>query len=142
MDSKRRQILQYSAAGSLLGAFAPPQVLACDGRQLCVAVMPDGLAFPRFKVGELLLVDTSKTMFDEDGVYFYPAWGNPRPWQVIAGRNHLLEFRNPGSGQLAWTQSRIMSPLFAGKLGDPAGFRMDSLQHLPSLRVPALPEVV
>ncbi len=139
MGIKRRHILQYSAAGSLLAVLQPLPATARNAASLRAAVMPDDAALPRFAAGQLLVADTSRTTFDGDGIYFYPAWGSPRPWRVSLGHNHMLEFRNPGSGQLAWVQSSGMSPLFAGKLADnvPAGLR--SLAGLPPLRVPVLP---
>lgn len=101
--------------------------------------MPDDSALPRFAAGQLLLADTSRTTFDDDGIYFYPAWGTPRPWRVSFGHNHMLEFRDPGCGQLAWVQSRLMNPLFAGKLADAASFHIHRPAGLPPLRVPLLP---
>lgn len=139
MALKRRQLLQYSAAGSLLLALPPLQGAALGAASLRTAVMPDDSALPRFAAGQLLIADTSRTTFDADGIYFYPAWGTPRPWRVSLGHNDMLEFRNPGSGQLAWVQSKLMNPLFAGKLVDDAPPGVHRLAGLPPLQVPLLP---
>lgn len=53
------------------------------------------------------------------GLYLYPAWGEPRPYLVIAAGpgQTSLEFRDPATARLLWTQSLSLTGGFAGRLG-------------------------
>lgn len=52
------------------------------------------------------------------GLYLYPQWGSARPYLVTdcAARTGTLEFRDPRSQQLLWTQTLSLTGRFAGKL--------------------------
>ena len=56
--------------------------------------------------------------FDGPGLYLYPAWGEPRAYLVIpTGPGHsVLEFRDPVTSRLCWTQSLTLTGPFAAKL--------------------------
>jgi hypothetical protein len=75
------------------------------------------VALPRFRAGDRVLADSSAIHFSGAGLYLYPAWGQPRLYEVRASANRL-EFRNPGSGQLLWTQSADFDSAFAGRVLD------------------------
>lgn len=135
MGIHRRRLLQYTGAAWVVSAL--PASLARAASVLRVAAVHDGAALPRFAPGTLLLADTSCTRFSGAGLYLYPAWGQPRPYHVSA-RGGLLEFRNPGSGVLLWTQSAGLDAEFAGQVLDlPEAAAL--VADCPALNVPALP---
>ncbi|MEY4641619.1 MAG: hypothetical protein RLZZ227_1613 [Pseudomonadota bacterium] len=133
MNFARRQLLQYAGAAGFL-SVAPE--LAQGGDNLHAFEVQDLVASPRFALGDVLLVDVAVRRFTTAGIYLYPAWGRPRPYEVRP-RGNMLEFRNPASGLLLWTQSAQLDSVFAGLVLDksivlPAG-------SCPALCVPSLP---
>ena len=130
MNIGRRRLLQYTGAGCALAALP---AIASAGTSLRAFQVQDAVALPRFNMGDLVVADTSIGRFAGAGFYLYPSWGEPRLYEVqgTAGR---LEFRNPGSGMLLWTQSASLDSGFAGRVLD----RPD-LAGLPALAVPRLP---
>jgi hypothetical protein len=133
MGINRRRLLQYTGAGCALAAL--PAIATATA--LRAYQVQDAVALPRFKAGDRVVADTRVTRFAGTGLYLYPAWGQPRLYEVqaTAGR---LEFRNPGSGVLLWTQSASLDSTFAGRVLE----RLESatpLDGLPDLAVPGLP---
>jgi hypothetical protein len=110
MGIDRRRLLQYTSAGCVLPAVPG---FASAATTLRVYAIRDAVALPLLAPGDVLLVDTAHTFFGGEGIYLYPAWGQPRPYAVRASGT-LLEFRNPGSGMLLWTQSIGLDAGFAG----------------------------
>lgn len=62
--------------------------------------------------------DTTSCRYDGPGLYLYPGWGSPRPYLIrpVAGSADTVEFRDPASWALLWTQSLLICGEFAGKL--------------------------
>ncbi len=56
--------------------------------------------------------------YDGPGIYLYPNWGEPRPYLVmpVHGSEQAVEFRDPASKALLWSQSLSICGEFAGKL--------------------------
>ena len=56
--------------------------------------------------------------YDGPGIYLYPSWGEPRPYLVVPvqGSEPAVEFRNPATQALLWSQSLSFCGEFAGKL--------------------------
>ncbi len=55
--------------------------------------------------------------YDGPGVYLYPSWGEPRPYLVMpAPDGQSLEFSDPATRTVLWTQSSSLCRDFAGKL--------------------------
>ena len=131
MSLSRRTLLQYTGAGCAL-AMLPSVSAASALRRYEVR---DAVALPRFRAGAVVIADTLVNRFAGDGLYLYPAWGQPRLYEVRAAVGRL-EFRSPGARGLLWTQSAELDATFAGKvLEDRVG-----AAHLPALSVPALPQ--
>jgi hypothetical protein len=134
MALNRRQLLQYTGASCALAALPP---LTGAAAQLRAYQVQDRVAAPRFEIGDLVVADVDVGKFTGPGLYLYPAWGQPRLYDVQATGDRL-HFRNPGSGQLLWTQSANLDSAFAGRVLD----RLESatvLATLPDLAVPRLP---
>lgn len=134
MSISRRALLQYTGTGCALTLVAPAIAAAPTLRAYEVR---DDVALPRFAAGTRVVADTALDAFDGDGLYLYPTWGEPRLYAVRA-TGGLLEFRNPGSGQLLWTQSAGFEARFAGRVvetGAPEAFAA----AWPALSVPRLP---
>jgi hypothetical protein len=134
MTINRRRLLQYTGASCALAALPAITGAATTLRRYQVQ---DAVAAPRFATGVVLVADTAVDRFAGPGLYLYPAWGQPRLYQVRA-RGDRLEFSNPGSGQLLWTQSAQLDPAVAGKViegPEAAPF----LATYPILDVPMLP---
>jgi hypothetical protein len=112
MSMSRRSLLQYTGAGCALALLPSVASAAATLRRYKVQ---DAVALPRFAAGDVVVADTAITRFGAPGLYLYPAWGQPRLYAINA-RADRLEFRNPGSLQLLWTQSRALAPDFAGKV--------------------------
>jgi hypothetical protein len=142
MAISRRQLLRllpYSAAGTLLPSLSTLQAAGSATGSLRLCTVADDAALPRFAAGDLLLADVACTSFAGAGLYFYPAWGTPRPYLVTNVPGNLLEFRNPGSGRLLWVQSTTLGAVFAARLADDAATRATA--GMPALQVPALPDL-
>lgn len=134
MGIHRRRLLQYTGTGCVLAALPP--ALTAAATSLRVLGVRDTAALPRFAPGDLLLADTTFTRFAGAGLYLYPSWGQPRPYQIRAV-GPLLEFRNPGSGTLLWTQTGLAAD-FAGRvLEGPDTVAL--MADYPVLSVPKLP---
>jgi hypothetical protein len=145
MAIKRRQVLQIAG---LTWAVSPFGALIADTAgepHLQLVVVKDNQAIPDFAAGDLLLTDTRETRYSGEGIYLYPHWGEPRPYQVSLaaghGRSQMLEFRNPGSQQLLWTQSLALDGRFAGKLKDHFSKHQPGSKTVKysALSLPALP---
>lgn len=56
--------------------------------------------------------------FSGSGVYLYPHWGEARPYLVMQSSvaNLTLEFHDPATRRLLWTQTQSLTGGFAGKL--------------------------
>lgn len=134
MNVSRRSLLQYTGAGCALALLAP----ALEGAgTLRVYEVRDAVAAPRFVPGARVIADASMTVFSGDGLYLYPAWGEPRLYAVHAAGAHL-EFRNPGSGQLLWTQSAGFEGSFAARIVD-IEVATAAARAFPAFAVPGLP---
>ena len=61
--------------------------------------------------------DTSVS-YDGPGLYLYPRWGQPRLYLIVtaAEGGQGVEFRDPVSSAVLWTQSLALCGDFAGKL--------------------------
>ncbi|MGV3593551.1 MAG: hypothetical protein ACO1PZ_17845 [Gammaproteobacteria bacterium] len=134
MNMSRRSLLQYTGAGCALALLAP--AFAGAGT-LRVYEVRDDVAAPRFVPGVCVIADASTTTFSGDGLYLYPAWGEPRLYAVHAAGAYL-EFRNPGSGQLLWTQSAGFDGNFAARVVHTA-VAAAAARTFPALAVPGLP---
>lgn len=134
MNVSRRSLLQYTGAGCALALLAP--ALESVGT-LRVYEVRDAVAAPRFGAGARVIADVSTTAFSGDGLYLYPAWGEPRLYAVHAAGGYL-EFRNPGSGQLLWTQSMGFGSDFAGRIVDSEAIAV-AAHAFPAVAVPRLP---
>lgn len=128
MAIDRRRLLQYTGLSCVLGAVP---AMGATGTSLRAYRVQDAVALPRFAAGDRVVADISVNGFAGAGLYLYPAWGQPRLYQVQAVAGNRLEFRNPGSGKLLWTQSASLDSAFAGRVVDP----------LESAAAPALPEL-
>jgi hypothetical protein len=133
MSIDRRRLLQYTSAGCVLAALP---AIASAGTSLRAFEVQDAVALPRFNAGDLVVADTSVSRFAGAGLYLYPSWGQPRLYEV-QGTADWLEFRNPASGALLWTQSASFNSDFAGRVLDRA-----DVAGLPALAVPRLPVMV
>lgn len=137
MSINRRRLLQYTSVGCALAALP---AVATAAASLRIYQVQDTLALPRFKAGDLVVADTSVTQFVGAGLYLYPAWGQPRLYDIQATADRL-EFRNPGSGMLLWNQSASLDSTFAGRV--PNGLESaDLVAGVPDLTVPRLPGTV
>ena len=145
MTIKRRQLLQIAGLG---WAANPLRNLAADSAadaDLQLLVVNDGQALPLFAPGDLLLADTLDTAYSGEGIYFYPHWGQPRPYLVNLITSPLnewvLEFRNPANQQLLWTQSFALDSRFAGRLKAhfPNAQAVSETGAYSRLTLPALP---
>jgi hypothetical protein len=114
MAINRRRLLQYTGVSCALAALP---AMAGASTSLRAYEVRDAVALPRFKAGDRVVADTSISHFAGAGLYLYPAWGQPRLYEVRSTVNRL-EFRNPGSGQLLWTQSASLDSAFAGRVLD------------------------
>ena len=140
VNPQRRHLIKLGAAGLLLVPVSP--ILASDEQisALNVVAIGDDVAAPLFKEGDYLLADCSITGFSGEGLYLFPAWGQPRVYLVTLTPGvskqepAALEFRNPASGDLQWTQTLAGESLFAGKIcgrvseaSELAGFKLAAL---------------
>lgn len=114
MAINRRRLLQYTGASCALAALP---ALGDAHASLRIFEVRDEVALPRFRIGDRVVADSAVVDFAGAGLYLYPAWGQPRLYEVRAAANRL-EFRNPGSGQLLWTQSANLDSTFAGRVLD------------------------
>jgi hypothetical protein len=142
MNPQRRMLIKLGTMGSVL---APLGTLRASGLPASIKSLPitDNLARPLFASGSWLLADTALTVFDGEGLYLYPSWGQPRAYHITRtpaqGMLVNLEFRNPASGELLWTQSLRGEMKFAGKVcghvedaGTLAGLHLAPLNVPPS----------
>ena len=61
---------------------------------------------------------TVRCHFSGPGFYLYPHWGEPRPYLVTQATvsTPTLEFRDPASKRVLWTQTLSLTDGFAGRL--------------------------
>jgi hypothetical protein len=140
----RRDFIRLGLAGS---ALLPSLVLGNrvpEAQLQWWQVLDDGAA-PVAARGDWLAIDPAAHAFVEDGLYLYPAWGQPRPYLVrtagIMGRQQRLEFCNPVTGRVLWSDSG--PAVFAGRIHGRVPALVESwlghLPCLPPLSVPRLP---
>lgn len=145
MNHQRRMLIKLGTMGSLLaplGTLRAESGLPTSIKSLSIT---DNLARPLFAPGSWLLADTALTAFDGEGLYLYPSWGQPRAYHITRtpaqglGTLVNLEFRNPATGELLWTQSLRGEMKFAGKVcghiedaGTLAGLHLAPLSVPPS----------
>lgn len=135
MAIDRRRLLQFTGTGCALALLSPvPGNAPTTLRKYQVR---DAVAQPRFDVGDVVLADTGVVQFAGAGLYLYPAWGEPRLYDIRAAGQHL-EFRNPGTGRLLWTQSAQFASDFAGRVLE-AHSEALVLADCPAVSVPARP---
>lgn len=139
MQLQRRQLLRSTGTGLLLTAM-PWLATATSTSQLHRHAMSDDEALPRFRSGELVVVDSACNGFDGAGLYLYPAWGKPRPYLVTDKPGGMLAFSNPGTGKLLWVQSHAMDHVFAGKIVEPRVMGAP-VTSLTPLQLPVLPSI-
>ncbi len=145
MTIKRRQLLQITGLSLAASPFSALLAESLVEPYLQMVIVKDDLALPGFAAGDLLLTDTRETRYSGDGIYLYPHWGAPRPYQIsliatLEGQSQMLEFRNPGTQQLLWTQSFALVSQFAGKLKQhfSAPYVVSKTANYPLLRLLAL----
>lgn len=142
---QRREFFRFGLAGS---ALLPSIVLGSGTREASLRwlQLKDDRAAPMAGKGDWLAVAADAPDFDGDGLYLYPAWGEPRPYFVRAvaaapGRPAQHEFCNPATGRVLWTDSG--NPQFAGRVHGrlPAqiGFWLGHMPPLEPLDLPRLP---
>lgn len=136
MGISRRTLLHYAGAGCALALVPAAQAMATLRRY----EVRDTVALPRFALGAVVLADAAVNAFAGDGLYLYPAWGQPRLYEVRAAAQQL-EFRNPGTGQLLWTQSAAVDASFAGRVLESTQDQATGASP-PPLSVPRLPAAV
>lgn len=108
----RRRVLQFGALLPLV--LSPCPLLATDpGLTLLELRAPRG---PWLAAGDLLLLESSVQAFTGEGLYLYPAWGQPQVYAVKRNTAGDLEFRCPGEQRLAWTAAAALSQAFAGRV--------------------------
>ena len=92
MTMTRRTVLQAAAGGVLLAPLVPALAHAATS--------------------------TQPTDFAGAGLYLYPDWGQPRAYLVVptGPAQSVLEFRDPATAALCWTQSLTLTGRFAAKL--------------------------
>lgn len=136
MGIRRRKLLQFGGAGSLL-AVLPLHVAAGPlASHLRRFVIQDSKALPWLVPGTTVGVDVSVTTFAGDGIYLYPAWGRPRPYRVQEVAPGKLIFSDPASGRECWCQT-LRGEAFAGLLLPDGAFSPGQLAASPVLQVPA-----
>jgi hypothetical protein len=145
MTIERRQLLQIAGLTCAVSPLGTLLANAAAENHLQLVVVKDNQAMPDFAAGDTLLADTRATLYSGEGVYLYPHWGEPRPYHVSlaanSGHGQMLEFRNPGTRQLLWTQSPMLDGRFAGKITDhftKQHFASNTVIY-PALNLPALP---
>lgn len=142
---QRRDFIRLSLAGSTL---LPSIVLGNREREVSLQWLQvgDDWAAPVADQGDWLAVEADAQSFSGDGLYLYPAWGNPKPYLVRAvpalpGQAAHHEFSNPASGRVLWTDTG--NPRFAGRVHGrlPAqlGSWLGHMPQLPPLILPRLP---
>lgn len=144
MNAQRRHLIKLGALGFVLAPVAPLCARPVLTTTLRGVQVLDNLAHPVFIEGDWLLVDAAANSFSGQGHYLYPSWGQPRAYLVQEAvpvnntdRVIQLEFRNPSTGQLQWTQSLAGEAVFAGKVcGQVAASAELELLKLDPLTVP------
>ena len=131
----RRQLLQ-TGAGVTLSSVLAFEVQA-DTR-VTVREVRDDAAAPVLRAGQLLVIDSESRAFAGNGLYAYPAWGQPRAYEVRQSGGQLL-FSMPGQTHVLWQQPA--SAEFAGRVlavTDHTGLKQAGLQA-GALALPRLP---
>lgn len=142
MRLPRRQLLHLGSAALILAPLSGRREEAAAAGSLKLHRISDAAAAPVLNEGDQVLVDTAFNSFQGEGIYLYPAWGQPRAYLVraSAARPGQLEFRNPGSGALLWIQSQSLGAGFAARVEARLGASaLPVLPELASLTVPRLP---
>lgn len=147
---QRRHFMRLGLAGT---ALLPGMGLAGElvTEQLHWLQLEDDRALPLAGRGDWLAVDASATAYQRDGLYLYPAWGQPRPYLVRtafqpgaraeAAQETALAFCDPATGQVLWTDTRHAR--FAGRVQGRVPAQVEAWlgrrPDLPALQVPRLP---
>lgn len=138
-NMRRRRILQLGGAGCLLATLPVSALPVVPQAGLWCHVLEAGHALggaePR-----AFAVDSPCSLFQGDGLYLYPAWGRPRPYQVHGEPDGTLVFSNPASGELLWKQRLDgMAAWFAGRIRGVLTPQELLAGGMPTLQVPASP---
>lgn len=140
MGIRRRELLRFGGAGSLLAAMPLQGAAGPHVTSLRRFVIADTKALPLLVPGSTVGVDVSVTSFAGDGIYLYPAWGRPRPYLVREVGQGSLVFSDPASGREFWCQT-LQGDAFAGLLLADGACSPRQLAASPVLQVPAYPAV-
>ncbi|MGA0804914.1 MAG: hypothetical protein ACO3PV_00140 [Pseudohongiellaceae bacterium] len=115
---QRRDFIRLAlGSGALLPAIVLGEEQAAPGLQWLQLM--DDRAAPLAVRGDWLAVDAATTAFAGDGLYLYPAWGEPQPYLVRrvaapGGGSTWQEFCNPATRRVLWTDAG--NPVFAGRV--------------------------
>lgn len=143
---QRRHFMQFGLAGT---ALAPTLVLGggVAAESLRWWRVKHDLAVPMAQAGGWLAVDVDSCCHSgdsrADGLYLYPAWGEPKPYLVRAlpGPAAGLAFCDAVTERLLWTDSGEV--VFAGRIRGRVPAQVETWlgrsPELPLLEVPALP---
>lgn len=142
---QRRQFMRLGLFGSaLVPAFVQGEMLGSES--LHWLQLPDERALPLAGTGDWLGVDVTVDTWEGDGYYLYPAWGEPRPYQVRAVSPAAigeagLAFCDPATGRVLWSDTRQVR--FAGRVRGRLPAQIEAWlgrrPELPLLQVPRLP---
>ena len=144
MKLNRRTLL----GNSLVAGFSSVLPFGVNARDFLtdfrLLVAMDGVLMPLLAAGEGLLVDTRTGVFQGEGVYLYPAWGQPRPYLVreeaVQGAIQL-GFYHPLTRALMWRHSLAGDRQFAGHLAGQLSVAEVAASRIPMLRLPVRPVV-
>jgi len=108
MTISRRKLLGTSLIAGLGSSVSVAISASAIQSDLRMFVAEDSGLYPLLRQGDGLLVDIGNNDFTGDDLYLYPAWGQPRPYQVKMesgkGTNYL-GFYHPATRQLLWKQT-------------------------------------
>jgi len=99
---RRRQLLQLAGTGCLLAGV--PAAAGLGKMSLRGFVVETSYGSSVLQAGCVLAVDISGHWFEGAGLYMYPAWGRPRPYQIDVEPDGTLIFSNPGQREVLWRQ--------------------------------------
>lgn len=136
---RRRRILQLGGTSCLLAILPATALPSIPQAGLWCHVLEAGHAFGGAKP-LAFAVDSPCSQFQGDGLYLYPAWGRPHPYQVRREEDGTLVFSNPASGELLWKQRLDgMAARFAGRIRGVLSPHELLAGRMPTLEVPARP---
>jgi hypothetical protein len=141
---QRREFIRFGLAGS---AMLPSIVLGNRVSEVSLhwLQVKDDSAAPFAGKGDWLAVEAGAQGFSGDGLYLYPAWGEPRAYFVRAvssgqSQPQRHEFCDPASGKVLWSDTA--DPAFAGRVCGRLPAQLGSwLGHMPQLTPLSLPRL-